>query len=37
MKTVLKPLGKSVFIPSRLGAAESAADAGIYKKNYRFG
>ena len=32
MKNVLKPLAKSVFIPLRLKAAESAADARIYKK-----
>ena len=37
MKNLLKPLGKSIFIPSRLGAVESEADAGIYKKKYRFG
>ena len=32
MKTVMKPLAKSVLIPLGLTAAGSAADAGIYKK-----
>ena len=32
MKTVIKPLAKSVLIPSGLTAAASAADAGIHKK-----
>ena len=31
MKSVIKPLGKSVLIPLRLTAASSAADAGIHK------
>ena len=33
IKNVIKPLAKSVLIPSRLTAAASAADAGIHKKN----
>ena len=33
MKNVIKLLAKSVLIPSGLTAAESAADAGIYKKS----
>ena len=32
IKNVIKPLAKSVLIPSGLTAAESAADAGIHKK-----
>ena len=32
IKNVIKPLG---FIPSGLTAAESGADAGIHKKNFR--
>ena len=32
MKSVIKPLAKSVLIPLRLMAAASAADAGIHKK-----
>ena len=32
MKSVIKPLGKSVLIPLRLTTAASAADAGIHKK-----
>ena len=32
MKSVIKPLAKSVLIPLGLTAAASAADAGIYKK-----
>ena len=32
MKSVLKPLAKSVLIPFGLTAAASAADAGIHKK-----
>ena len=32
LKTVIKPLAKSVLIPIGLTAAASAADAGIYKK-----
>ena len=32
IKSVIKPLAKSVFIPLGLTAAISAADAGIYKK-----
>ena len=35
MKSVIKPLAKSVLIPLGLTAAASAADAGIYKKNLR--
>ena len=35
MKNVVKPLVKSVLIPSRLTAAVSAAEAGIHKKNLR--
>ena len=33
MKSVIKPLAKSVLIPLRLTAAASAADAGIHKKS----
>ena len=33
MKTVIKPLVKSVLIPLGLTAAASAADAGIHKKS----
>ena len=32
---VIKPLAKSVLIPSGLTAATSTADAGIHKKNIR--
>ena len=32
IKTVIKPLAKSVLIPLGLTAAASAADAGIHKK-----
>ena len=32
MKSVIKPLAKSVLLPLRLTAAASAADAGIHKK-----
>ena len=32
MKSVIKPLAKSVLIPLELTAAVSLADAGIYKK-----
>ena len=32
IKNVIKPLAKSVLIPSGLTAAASAADAGIHKK-----
>ena len=32
IKTVIKPLAKSVLIPSGLTAAASAADARIHKK-----
>ena len=32
MKNIIKPLAKGVFIPLRLTAAASAADARIYKK-----
>ena len=35
IKSVIKPLAKSVLIPLRLTAAASAADAGIHKKNLR--
>ena len=35
IKSVIKPLAKSVLIPLRLAAAASAADAGIHKKNIR--
>ena len=35
IKSVIKPLAKSVLIPLGLIAASSAADAGIYKKNIR--
>ena len=35
IKNVIKPLAKSILIPSRLAAAASAADAGIHKKNLR--
>ena len=33
MKSVIKPLAKTVLIPSGLMAAASAADAGIHKKS----
>ena len=33
LKSVIKPLAKSVLIPLGLTAAASAADAGIHKKN----
>ena len=32
MKSVIKPLAKSVLVPLGLAAAASAADAGIHKK-----
>ena len=32
MKTIIKPLAKSVLVPLGLTAAASAADAGIHKK-----
>ena len=35
MKSVVKPLAKSVLVPLRLTAVGSAADAGIHKKNLR--
>ena len=35
IKSVIKPLAKSVLIPLGLIAATSAADAGIHKKNLR--
>ena len=35
MKSVIKPLAKSVFVPLGLTAAASTADAGIHKKNLR--
>ena len=35
IKSVIKPLAKSVLVPLGLTAAESAADAGIHKKNLR--
>ena len=35
MKSVIKPLAKSVLIPLGLKTAASAADAGIHKKNPR--
>ena len=35
MKSVIKPLAKSVLVPLGLTAAASAADAGINKKNLR--
>ena len=35
MKSVIKPLAKSVLVPLGLRAAASAADAGIHKKNLR--
>ena len=37
MKSVIKPLAKSVLIPLGLTAAASAADAGIHKKIVRSG
>ena len=35
IKNVIKPLPKSVLIPSGLTAGALAADAGIHKKNIR--
>ena len=35
IKSVIKPLAKSILIPLGLTAAASAADAGIHKKNLR--
>ena len=35
IKSVIKPLAKSVLVPLGLAAAASAADAGIHKKNLR--
>ena len=32
MKSVIKPLAKSILVPLGLTAAASAADAGIHKK-----
>ena len=32
MKSVIKPLAKSILVPLGLTAATSAADAGIHKK-----
>ena len=32
MKSVIKPLAKSILVPLRLTAAASAVDAGIHKK-----
>ena len=37
MKSVIKPLAKSVLIPLELTAAAAAADAGIHKKILRSG
>ena len=37
IKSVIKPLGKSVLIPLGLTAEASPADAGIHKKNIRIG
>ena len=34
-KSVVQPLATSALIPLGLGAAASAADAGIHKKNIR--
>ena len=34
-KNAIKTLAKSILIPLGLTAAESAADAGIHKKNIR--
>ena len=36
IKIAIKTFAKSVLIPLGLLAAESAADAGIHKKNLRF-
>ena len=33
IKSVIKPLAKSVLVPLGLTAAASAADVGIHKKN----
>ena len=33
MKSVTKPLAKSVLVPLGLTAAESAADAGLHKQS----
>ena len=35
MKSVIKPLTKSVLVPLGLAAAASSADAGIHKKKFR--
>ena len=35
IKSVIKPLAKSVLVPLGLTAAASAVDAGIHKKNLR--
>ena len=35
IKSVIKPLAKSVLVPLGLTAVASAADAGIHKKNLR--
>ena len=37
IKNVIKPLAKSVLIPSGVTAAASAADVVIHKKNIRIG
>ena len=35
IKSIIKPLAKSVLVPLGLTAAASAADSGIHKKNLR--
>ena len=35
IKSVIKPLAKSVLVPLGLTAAASAADSGIHKKSLR--
>ena len=37
IKNVLKPLAKSVLIPLRITAAESATDAAIHEKVFESG
>ena len=37
MKSIIKPLAKSILIPLELTAAASAADVGIHKKILRSG
>ena len=37
MKSIIKPLAKSVLVPLELTAAASVADAGIHKKILGFG